>query len=78
MLTTIISLAPTALTYTFLVLLGLACALILKLLVWELSYYLALKKFAASNKKAVMGTYFPFSGFMHYLLPSSDNDSQIP
>ena len=78
MLTTIISLAPTALTYAFLVLLGLTCALILKLLVWELSYYLALKKFAASNKKAIMGPYFLFSGFMNYLLPSSDNDTLLP
>jgi hypothetical protein len=78
MLTTIISLAPTTLIYTCVILLGLTCALILKILVWELSYYFAVKKFAASNKNAVMGPYFPFSGFMQYLLPSKDIDATIP
>jgi cytochrome P450 len=78
MLTTTISLAPTTLTYACVILLGLTCALILKIVVWELSYYFAMKKFAVSNKNAVMGPYFPFFGFMQYLLPSTDLDATTP
>lgn len=47
MLSTMISVAWTTLTYGFWICLGLASALILKILVWELSYYYAMKKFAA-------------------------------
>jgi hypothetical protein len=62
MLSTIAYVAWTTLTYGFYISLGLACALILKILVWELSYYLAMKKFAGSNPNAAMGLYHPFLG----------------